>query len=135
MKVCFFWRFLDPPKRRLKSAILGLKNPFFRKIFEISKVRAWCVIGARQFIFNFYIVYLPCKTRRKGFMVIFSESMFFWRFLDPSQKTLEKCYFRPFFRKNMVFWGPNNIKNNIFSSGIITKPFRSVFYDGKALTK
>ena len=93
-KFCFWRAPIAHSARQFENNFIR-KKPFFRKKIEISKVRARCAIGARQSILNFYIVYLPCKTRRKGFMVIFSESMFFWRFLDPSQKTLEKCYFRP----------------------------------------
>ncbi len=84
-KNCFWRAPIAHSARQFENNFIR-KKPFFRKQIEISKVRARCAIGARQSILNFYIVYLPCKTRRKGFMVILSESMFFLTFFGPLPK-------------------------------------------------
>ncbi len=116
-KKFFFGAHLSRTARTHLKLILSEKTHFFEKKLKFQK----CAIGARKSIFHFYIVYWICNTFLKGSIVICSESMFF----DPSQMSLEKCYFRLFFSQKTGFFGSKQHQKQ----HICIKNYHKSFYE------
>ncbi len=114
-------------------SLRNYQNPF-RSVFDGAKDAyqknvVWhAPIALRARIWNSIFQKDSKFSKKISEKTFFRKKLKFRRFLDPFQKTLQKCCFEHFCCKNMVFRVPTTSNKTMLPLGIDKNPFRNLLY-------